>query len=124
MEPDSVAETHESSACAGSSDGGINRLDSTPHASGNAANQAGSSFSPLPEATTYEEQLSKMEGCGLAVVDEKLAIARLRDLNYYRLRGYWLTFERDGSFIEGRASTTSGRSTSSTVSFARGSGAR
>ncbi|WP_143750233.1 Abi family protein [Collinsella sp. An7] len=82
-------------------DGGINHIDSTPHASGNAANQAGSSFSPLPEATTYVEQLSKMKGRGLAVADEGLAIARLRDLNYYRLRGYWLTLERDGSFIEG-----------------------
>lgn len=42
-----------------------------------------------------------MKGRGLAVADEGLAIARLRDLNYYRLRGYWLTLARDGSFIEG-----------------------
>lgn len=100
MEFDPVAENREGSPCLSSADGGINHIDSTPHASGNAANQAGSFFS-LPDATTYKEQLSKMKGRGLAVADEELAIARLRDLNYYRLRGYWLTLERDGAFIEG-----------------------
>ncbi|WP_158098461.1 Abi family protein [Collinsella sp. An307] len=42
-----------------------------------------------------------MEGRGLFVSDEEFAVARLRELNYYRLRGYWLTLERDGSFVEG-----------------------
>lgn len=96
----SIAGSSESS-CKNLANGGINQVDSTPHASGNAANHAGSSFSRLPEATTYEEQLSKMKGRGLAVADEELALARLRDLNYYRLRGYWLTLERDDSFVEG-----------------------
>lgn len=81
--------------------GGINNGDSTPHASGNAANQAGSSFLPLPCATTYEWQLSKLKERGLIVNDEAFALTKLRDLNYYRLRGYWLTLERDGSFVEG-----------------------
>lgn len=83
--------------------GGINHIDSTPHASvpTGTANQAGSSFSPLPDATTYGEQLSRMKGRGLAVADEVFALARLSDLNYYRLRGYWLTLERNDSFVEG-----------------------
>lgn len=42
-----------------------------------------------------------MEGRGLVVADKEFAIARLRDLNYYRLRGYWLTLERDDSFVRG-----------------------
>ena len=103
MEVDPVTDACESSACMDVANGGINRTDSTPHASvpTGTANQAGSSFSPLPDATTYEEQLSKMEGRGLFVSDEEFAVARLRELNYYRLRGYWLTLERDGSFVEG-----------------------
>lgn len=42
-----------------------------------------------------------MEGRDLVVADKEFAIARLRDLNYYRLRGYWLTLERDDSFVRG-----------------------
>ena len=103
MEVDPVTDVCGGSACADLANGGINHADSTPHASvpTGTANQAGSSFSPLPDATTYEEQLSKMEGRGLVVADEAFAISRLRDLNYYRLRGYWLTLERDESFVEG-----------------------
>ena len=103
MKVDSGTDVCEDSACLDSSIDGINQIDSTPHASVSTetANQAGSSFYPLPNATTYEEQLSKMRERGLAVADEELAIARLRDLNYYRLRGYWLTLERADSFVEG-----------------------
>jgi abortive infection bacteriophage resistance protein len=81
--------------------GGINNNDSTPHASGNAANQAGSSFFPLPWATTYEWQLSRLRERGLVVNDETFALAKLKDLNYYRLCGYWLTLEQDDSFAAG-----------------------
>ena len=42
-----------------------------------------------------------MVGRGLVVADEEFAVARLRDLNYYRLRGYWLTLEQDDTFIKG-----------------------
>lgn len=42
-----------------------------------------------------------MKDRGLVVADEEFALARLRDLNYYRLRGYWLTLERDDSFAKG-----------------------
>lgn len=55
----------------------------------------------LPPATTFEEQLYKMENRGLVIDDSNFAIAKLRDLNYYRLRGYWLTLEDEGSFIMG-----------------------
>ena len=101
MENEPATVENEESGCGNTANGGINHLDSTPHASGNAANQAGSSFSQLPEATTFEEQLTKMEGRGLAIEDRGFAIAKLRDLNYYRLRGYWLTLEDGGSFTQG-----------------------
>lgn len=64
MEVDSTVNGNDDAACKDLPSGGINHIDSTPHASvpTGTANQAGSSFSPLPDATTYEEQLSKMEG--------------------------------------------------------------
>ena len=91
------------SACRDLASGGINHVDSTPRASvpTGTANQVGSSFPPLPDSTTYEEQLSKMEGRGLTIADMEFAIARLRDLNYYRLCGYWLTLEQEDSFATG-----------------------
>lgn len=80
-----------------------NEPNSTPHASsGNvAANQAGSSFAAMKPATSYGEQVALMESRGLAIGDRALAMRRLSDANYYRLRGYWLTFERDGRFLPG-----------------------
>ena len=36
-----------------------------------------------------------MKGRGLVVADEEFALDRLRELNYYRLHGYWLTLERN-----------------------------
>lgn len=80
---------------------GISSNNSTPRASGDAANQAGSSFCPLPHATTYEQQLSKLKGRGLVVNNEAFALAKLEDLNYYRLRGFWLTLEQDDNFADG-----------------------
>ena len=90
---------NEEAGCLNTGNGGINHVDSTPHASGNAANQAGSFLSPLPEATTFEQQLAMMKERGLAVADESFVLTRLQDLNYYRLRGYWLTLEEDGAFV-------------------------
>ena len=101
MENEPATVENEESGCENLADGGINHLDSTPHASGNAANQAGSSFSPLPKPTTFEEQLTKMEGRGLTIGDRDFAITKLQDLNYYRLRGCWLTLEQDGTFVDG-----------------------
>ena len=71
--------------CANASNGGINPADSTPRASSNAANQAGSSYFPLPHAITFDEQLPQMERRGLVVEDRDFAISKLQDLSYYRL---------------------------------------
>lgn len=80
---------------------GINTGDSTPHARGDAANQAGSFLFPKP-ALSFEEQLDHLIDNGLTVDDRAWAIACLSDTNYYRLRGYWLTLEDgDGRFREG-----------------------
>lgn len=101
MENEPIAVKNGETGCMDPSNGGINHGDSTPHASGNAANQAGSSFSLLPVATTFAQQLAKMKERGLTIGDESFALSRLQDFNYYRLRGYWLTLEDDGSFAEG-----------------------
>ncbi|WP_102372434.1 Abi family protein [Enorma phocaeensis] len=102
MENGSSTEKDGKIRCSETAKGGINNTDSTPHARGNAANQAGSSsFRPLPVATTFEQQLAKLEERGLYIGDEDFAIAKLKDLNYYRLRGYWLTLEREGRLVEG-----------------------
>ena len=42
MENEPVAVENGESGCENTSNGGINHIDSTPHARGNAANQAGS----------------------------------------------------------------------------------
>ena len=42
-----------------------------------------------------------MKGRGLVITDEDAALACLQNLNYYRLRGYWLTIEQDGRFKPG-----------------------
>ena len=77
--------------------------DSTPHArASSAANQAGSfSFSPMKPALSYEEQARRMRDRGLAIDDMDEAVTWLSDTNYYRLRGYWITLERDGRFLPG-----------------------
>ena len=71
--------------CANASNCGINPADSTLRASSNAANQAGSSYFPLPYAMLFDEQLSQMERRGLVVEDRDFAISKLQDLSYYRL---------------------------------------
>lgn len=50
---------------------------------------------------SFREQLSLMESRGLAVENELSALRRLAESNYYRLRGYWLTFEENGRFTPG-----------------------
>lgn len=76
---------------------------STPHASADgAANQAGSfSFSPLKPALSFDQQVQLMRERGLIVDDESEAVKLLSETNYYRLRGYWLTVERNGAFLPG-----------------------
>ena len=63
----------------------MNPIDSTPRASSNAANQAGSSYFPLSHAMPFDEQLSQMKRRGLVVEDRDFAISKLQDLSYYRL---------------------------------------
>lgn len=77
--------------------------DSTPHArTSSAANQAGLfSFFPKKPALSYGEQVRRMRDRGLVIEDEDEAVAWLSDMNYYRLRGYWITLERDGMFLPG-----------------------
>ncbi len=62
----------------------------------------GSFFAPKP-ALTYTEQAELLAkrgldfgGCSSTEVERALS-----DVNYYRLRGYWLTLEKDGRFIPG-----------------------
>lgn len=58
-------------------------------------------FISMKPPRSFREQLSLMESRGLTVEDEPSALRRLAESNYYRLRGYWLTFEEDGRFIPG-----------------------
>lgn len=44
---------------------------------------------PLKEHLTYQQQLDKLRERGLAVADEKNALATLERLGYYRLSGYF-----------------------------------
>lgn len=50
---------------------------------------------------SFEDQLDVMEKRGLVIGDHDLALKRLSETNYYRLRGYWLTYEADGRFLPG-----------------------
>ncbi|PWG60466.1 Abi family protein [Bifidobacterium catulorum] len=80
---------------------------STPHASAHgAANQAGSfSFSPMKPALSYKEQVQRMRSRGLIIDNEDEAVTWLSNLNYYRLRGYWITLEDNGKFLPGTTLT-------------------
>lgn len=43
-------------------------------------------------ATTYEQQLEILKSRNLIVADESIAIQYLKDIGYFRLSGYWLSF--------------------------------
>ena len=85
--------------------GGMISNDSTPHASpsNGDADQAGSSFLPMKPPLTFECQVKRLvdRGLDLGSYGEAGARAVLSDINYYRLRGYWMTLERDNRFREG-----------------------
>lgn len=80
-----------------------NTVNSTPHASHfGDANQAGSSsFPPMKQPLSYGEQVDLMVERGLDIPDRDSAERHLSETNYYRLRGYWLTYEQDGHFLPG-----------------------
>lgn len=56
----------------------------------------------VKKATTYEEQLYKLESRGCIVSNKEKAIQALGNINYYRLTAYFLPFRNaDGSYING-----------------------
>lgn len=70
-------------------------------------NEDPSSFSKIPFTKPwlpFEKQLEKLKARGLKVLDEPKALAFLSHVNYYRLSGYCLAFEKPDSnhcFLEG-----------------------
>lgn len=44
-------------------------------------------------ATTYAQQVTKLQSRGVSIADENAAKFYLQHINYYRLGGYWLPFE-------------------------------
>lgn len=50
---------------------------------------------------SFKDQLALMRERGLAIPDEDSALKRLSESNYYRLRGYWLTYENEDRFLRG-----------------------
>ena len=46
-------------------------------------------------ALTVDEQIAQLVGRGMVFEDRVRAAHYLRELNYYRLSGYWLRYERD-----------------------------
>ncbi|MCR1995699.1 Abi family protein [Bifidobacterium animalis] len=78
--------------------------DSTPHASGNGANQAGSFLFPKPPLTIAEQREHLRErGLDLGNRPADGVESFLASNNYYRVSGYWLTFfdKTAGRFVEG-----------------------
>ena len=81
---------------------GRTHINSTPHTThGREANQAGSFHVSMKPPLSFDEQLDLMVERGLLVDNRELAIKRLSETNYYRLRGYWLTYEDGGRFLPG-----------------------
>lgn len=79
-------------------------VDSTPHASpahGSDADQAGACFSPLKDPRSNEQLARHLVDKGLSVSNEKDLLEALETKGYYRLKGYWLTLERNGRFKKG-----------------------
>ena len=87
-------------------DGSKMDVDSTPHASpdNGEADQAGSFlFKQLPAALTYDQLVDKLIEKGLVIDEEERphVINVLSYIGYYRLRGYWITLEKDKRFYAG-----------------------
>jgi len=62
---------------------------------------------PVKEYKTYADQVNLLTSRGMDVGNHDLAIAKLRDVSYYRLSGYWYPFRvlrgsaREDQFYEG-----------------------
>lgn len=82
---------------------GILNHDSTQHACGGdvAANQAGSFFMPIKPFLSIDDQVAHLENMGFEIEDRSFVALCLAETNHYRIRAYWMTFERDGVIIPG-----------------------
>ena len=79
--------------------------DSAQHASpGNGeANQAGPFFMEFPQVLSSEQLVSHLVDKGLVLEEggAPKAAKLLEEQNYYRLRGYWISLERNHRFLPG-----------------------
>ena len=65
------------------------------------ANQAGSFFVEMKPFLSVDQQVRHLVEMGIECPDASAAKALLSDVNYYRLRAYWMTFEHDGQIATG-----------------------
>lgn len=65
------------------------------------ANQAGSFFVEMKPFLSVDQQVRHLVEMGIECPDLDEAKELLGDVNYYRLRAYWMTFEHDGQIATG-----------------------
>lgn len=65
------------------------------------ANQAGSFFAEMKPFLSVDQQVRHLIEMGIECPDASAAKELLSDVNYYRLRAYWMTFEHDGEIATG-----------------------
>lgn len=65
------------------------------------ANQAGSFFVEMKPFLSVDQQVRHLIEMGIECPDASAAKELLSDVNYYRLRAYWMTFEHDGEIATG-----------------------
>lgn len=65
------------------------------------ANQAGSFFVEMKPFLSVDQQVRHLIEMGIECTDASAAKELLSDVNYYRLRAYWMTFEHDGEIATG-----------------------
>ena len=46
----------------------------------------------MKEHLSYQQQVCRLQEHGILIEDEEKALQCLKQINYYRLRGYWLPF--------------------------------
>ena len=46
-------------------------------------------------ALNYTEQLNKLKGCGMTIIDDEMALGYLSSVSYYRLSAYWYFFRNN-----------------------------
>jgi abortive infection bacteriophage resistance protein len=79
------------------------QADSTPHAylDIHEADQAGSFYAPLKSPLSISQLADHLIEKGLIAPSKKTLVEAISTHGYYRLRGYWLTFECNGRFNPG-----------------------